>query len=142
MRHSHHTSRRGLSILEAIVAIVILGVAMPSLLFALRRAHMDRATPVLASRARWLAIEGLEDVLADRASPGRGYTYLVDTNYPPEASVAGFPGFSRTVSITETGVDLDPGTGAKVVTVTVGWTDLQSNAASLELSSAVAELGP
>ena len=132
--------RRALTLVEAVGAIVLVSVAVPPMLWALRDAQTARAAPVLAARARWLAAERLEDVLADRASPARGYAYVAAANYPPEASVAGFPGFSRSVSVTTTGVNFTPGgTGWKTVAVQVGWTDARGVPRSLSLSTVVAE---
>ena len=46
--------------------------------------------------------------------------YVVAANYAAESSVAGFPGFPRSVAITETGASLSgSGTGYKAVVVTV-----------------------
>ena len=62
--------------------------------------------------------------LADRASIPRGYSYVVNANYAAEPSVTSFPGFSRSVSITETARDLtSAGTGYKTVVVTVSDAD-------------------
>lgn len=114
---------RGFSLIEAIAAIVILGVAMPSMLAAIASAHRARVTPVMASQARWLAIERMEDVIADRASPERGWEYVVAGNYPLETEVPGAVAFTRSVRIIETGADLTtPGEGYKSVNVTVSWT--------------------
>lgn len=131
---------RAFTITEAVVALVILGVALPPMLWAVRQQHKDRISPVLASRARWLASEKLEDVIADRHSTTRGYAYLVAGNYPAEASVAGFPGFSRSVAFSETGADLaSAGTGFKRATVTVGWNDPAGTARSLAIATIVTD---
>ena len=60
--------RRGFTLIETIAAIVILAIALPPMLFAIRDAHVQRVNPVLVSQARWLATEKLEDILADRHS--------------------------------------------------------------------------
>jgi hypothetical protein len=49
---------------------------------------------------------------------------VTPSNYPAESPVDGFPGFSRTVAIEETGASLaGAGAGFKVVSVSVTWTD-------------------
>src|SRR5262245_50128613 len=96
----------GFTIIEAVVAVVLIGVALPPMLWALRQEHKNRVRPVMASEAGWLAIEKLEDIIADRHSTTRGYTYLAPANYPTENPVAGMTGFSRSVTFTETGADL------------------------------------
>ena len=99
-------TRRGFTLVEAVAAIVILAVAVPPMLWAIRSAHVQRVNPVLASRARWVAVEKLEEIIRDRHSTTRGYPHLQPGNYPPEAPVPGSPGFRREVELTETGADL------------------------------------
>jgi type II secretory pathway pseudopilin PulG len=137
------TSRRrtaGFTIIEAVAAIVMLALIIPPTMYALREAHIQRVNPVMASRARWLATERLENIIADRHSTTRGYTYLVNANYPAEASIASFAGFTRSTSITETGPDLaTSGTGYKRATVTVSWTDATGTARALSISTIVTD---
>lgn len=120
------TTRTAFSLMEAIIAIVITSVAVPGMTWALRDAAQTRANAILMSRARWRAVEKLEDIIADRHSPSasRGYAYLANANYPAESPISGEPGFSRTVSFTETTADLTTaGTGFETATVTVSWKD-------------------
>lgn len=136
-------AHRGFTLIEAIIAIVILSVAMPSMLWAIRDAQTQRASPVLLARARWLASEKLEDIIADRHSTTRGYTYVKGTNYPAEATVAGFPGFSRSVQVTETDASLkNAGTGYKLVTVHVAWKDGKGISRAIDLSTVVTDYTP
>ncbi len=132
--------RRAFTLIEAIVAIVILGIAMPAMLIALSQAHRDRISPARASQARWIAVEKMEDVIADRSSPTRGWSYIAGTNYPVETSITGSPGYSRKVTIAETGADLQSvGTGFKTVTVTVEWTHTDGQTHSVVLATVVTE---
>lgn len=136
-------SRRGLTLIELVAAIVVLAAGAPALLWAIGDAATQRMMPVLASRARWLATEKLEDVIADRHAAGRGYAYIVAGNYANESSVTGFPGFSRSVTIQETGPSLSgSGTGYRRVTVTVSWIDPRRGSASLALSTVVTSYTP
>ena len=129
-----------------IAAVVLLSLAIPPMLWALREGSHQRVAPVQTSRARWLAGEKLEDIIADRHSPSRGYAYVMVANYPPEAAIpgsGGAPGFSRSVSIVETGADLAAaGTGYKTVTVTVSWEDGRGEPRSLELATVVTDYAP
>src|ERR1043165_5168889 len=115
IRHTTRTPglrRRGFTLIESIAAIIILTIAVPPLLWAIRQGHFQRVNPMMASKARWLATEKLEDIIADRHSTTRGYTYLTVGNYSTESPVSGFTGFTRSVSFTETGPDLvTAGTG-------------------------------
>ncbi|MHC5002827.1 MAG: hypothetical protein ACYTJ0_06855, partial [Planctomycetota bacterium] len=127
-------------LIETIAAIVVLSLGIPPMLWAVRGAHEHRANPLLYSRARWLATEKLEDVIADRHSTTRGYAYLDAVNYPAEATITGFPGFSRSVTLTETTADLvTAGTGYMTVEVTVSFTDAGGTARSLSVSTVLTE---
>lgn len=137
------TQRRGGTLIEAISAIVIASVAFPPMLWALQGAHTTRVDPELAIRARWLAGEKLEDIIADRHSSTRGYAYVVESNYPTEPSVGGFSNYSRSVSIAETGVSLSgSGTGYKRVTVSVGWTDGRAQPRTYSVSTILTSYTP
>jgi hypothetical protein len=125
---------------EAIAAIVVLAIAVPPAMWAIREAHVQRVNPRMASTARWLAVEKIEDAIADRHSTTRGYAYVVNANYATESPVSGFAGFTRSVSVTETGADLlSAGTGYKRVVVTVSWTDATSTSRSLTLTTVVTD---
>lgn len=132
--------RRAFTLIEAITAVLVLGVAMPSMLAALASAHQARVTPIKTSQARWLAMERLEDVIADRASPERGWAYLVTGNYPTESTVPDFPGFARTTTLTETESDLvTPGEGYMTAAVTVSWIHEQDTPLSVTLTTVLTE---
>jgi hypothetical protein len=118
----------------------MLSIAIPPMLWSVREAHMQRVNPVMASKARWLATEKLEDVIADRHSSTRGYDYLSAGNYTNESTIADFPGFTRAVTFNETGPDLSSvGTSYMTVTVTVSWTDAAATVQSLAVSTVLTE---
>ena len=99
-----------------------------------------RADPTLVIRARWLASEKLEMIIADRHSASRGYPYVTSGNYAAEPSVAGFAGFSRSVSVSETGADLvGAGTGYKNVAVSVSYTNGSGQAQTFRLATVLTE---
>lgn len=135
--------RHGFTLIEAIAVMVLMTVAIPPMMWSIREAHISRANPVLASRARWLAVSKLEDVIADRSSPVRGYNYLTPGNYASEPTIPGYAGFSRTVNFNETLVDLTTsGNGYMNVTVTVSWTDAQGTSQTLNISTVLTEFVP
>lgn len=112
------------TLIEAIVAILILSVAVPPMLWALREARLTRADPIHISTARWLAAEKLEDIIADRHSAVRGYAWITAANYPAEPAVPGYTLYARSVAVAETGPDLAAplaGGGYKRIAVTVSW---------------------
>jgi prepilin-type N-terminal cleavage/methylation domain-containing protein len=132
--------RRGFTLIETIAALLILSIAIPPMLFAIRDAHVQRVNPHLVSTARWLATEKLEDVIADRHSATRGYDHLIPGNYPAEPAVTGYPQFGRSVTLTETQADLSTaGNGYMTVTVTVSWTDATATSRSLVVSTVLTE---
>ncbi len=133
-------TRRGFTLVESIAAVVMLAVALPPMLWAVRQAHIHRVNPTMASTARWLATEKIEDVIADTHSSTRGYTYVLNANYPAEANVAGFTAFSRTVAVTETAANLvSAGTGYKRIVVTVSWADATTTSRSLSIETVVTD---
>jgi prepilin-type N-terminal cleavage/methylation domain-containing protein len=139
----HPKRRRGFTLIEGVVAVVLLGTALPPMMWALRTAQVRRVSSALASRARWLATEKLEDVIADRHSTTRGYAWLTGANYAAEAPVAGFVQFSRSVVFAETAADLvSVGTGYKKATVTVSWTDSTGTARSIAIATIVTDYTP
>ena len=142
------TPRAGFTLMETIAAIVILAVAVPPMLWAVTESQRQRINPMLASRARWLAVEKLEDVIADRHSAtDRGYAWVVADPYVDEnlGDIAGNPGFKRSVVLTETGADLGPpvvGGGYLTVTVAVGWTDAKGITQTLDISTVLTDYSP
>lgn len=134
-------SRRAFTLIESIMAIVVIAIMVPPTLVLIRDAHTRRASSILASRARWLASEKLEDVIADRNSTARGWAYVINASYPVENSVNGFASFSRTTSVSETAADLvTAGTGYKTITVTISWLDPRGGSESLSLATVLTDL--
>jgi prepilin-type N-terminal cleavage/methylation domain-containing protein len=137
---------RGFTLIETVAAVLILAVAVPPMLWAVTQAQRQRANPILASKARWLAVEKLEDIIADRhsTSGNRGWDYLIAGNYPAEnpGDISGFPQFGRTVTLVETQADLstpDSDGGYMKVTVTVTWTNAEGDSQSLSISTVLTE---
>lgn len=122
---SRRGGQGGFTLVEAIVAMVILSLAVPPLLWSIKEGERKSVMPARAAAARLLVAEKIEDVLADRHSSTRGYGYVVNGNYPAESPVAGFAGFTRTVTVTETNAALAPtsGGGYKQVVVAVTTSD-------------------
>lgn len=127
---------RAFTILDAVGLVVVLAVAVPGMAWGLSGAARQRTDIVMINRARWLAVERLEQIVADRANPTRGYTFLTAANYPAETAIAGFPAFARSVSFTDTDATLAaPGSGYRRATVTVTW----SGGRTLSLSTVLVD---
>lgn len=72
--------RRAFSLIEAVVVVIVLGLAVPPALSWLDSAVSARADAVNAARATVLATSVMESILADSASsaPGLGFAALAD----------------------------------------------------------------
>jgi len=143
------TPRAGFTLMETVAAMVILAVAVPPMLWAVTESQRQRINPMLASRARWLAVERIEDVIADRHSTtDRGYNWVVNLNdYVEEnpGDIDGNPGFKRSVGLKETGADLGVavvGGGYLIVTVAVGWNDAKGITQTLEILTVLTDYSP
>lgn len=107
----------GFSLFELVLVILLLGVATLPLVNQLAVTGQHSADGQSATSAVLLARERMEEAAADRDAPGRGYAWVTAANYPVENPVAGFPGYTRTTTIT--GDSTYAGIIYKVVTVTV-----------------------
>lgn len=131
---------RGFTLIETIAAILLLAIAIPPMLWAMRDAHIQRVNPTMVITAQWLAAEKLEDIIADRHAPDLGYASLEPANYPDEPSINGFLGFERSVAFNETGPDLESeGDGYMTVTVYVRWIDATGTERDLTISTVLTE---
>lgn len=133
-------SHNAFTLIEAIAAIILLSIATPAMFWVIRDAQTRRADPSSLVTARWLATERLETIIADRHNPERGYAYVLQGNYPNESLVAGFNGFTRSVSVSETGPDLaGVGAGYKQVRVRVGYSVRPGQTSSFELATVITD---
>jgi prepilin-type N-terminal cleavage/methylation domain-containing protein len=139
--------RRGFTLIETVMAIVILAVAVPPMLWAVRQAHDQRANPVMASTARWLAVEKLEDMIADRHSTDAAFGYA-NLSGGTENPVPGHDGYVRTTAVSEHGAwdnvgqTWSAGTGYTTITVTVQWTNAHGDSQNLSISTVVTDYTP
>jgi len=111
------TMRRGLTLIEVVVAIVILGLAVPPLMFQLTAGVQQQEAALIQQDLIQLASEQMWKVFADHAVTTRGYAYIVDKAYPTESAPRGLKGFTRETTIREVSpkdyVTSDPGSGIK-----------------------------
>ena len=115
---------RGTTIIELVMAIVILGVGLPPLMMAFAESARQSIEPVNATIASFLATERMENVIARRYKNSAGYDAVTAANFPAEIPVAGFTGFNRTVTFAELDSALNASgapLGYRLVTVTVTW---------------------
>ena len=127
-----------MTVLELVAAIVILGIAVTPVLTYFFETCKKSVLPERHTKAYFLAIEKMEEIIADRHSSLRGYSYLDTANYPDE-SLSG--GYSRSVTFTEvSSTDLSTeqsGSGYKKISVTVSYSP---PAGSYTLSYVVCDL--
>jgi Tfp pilus assembly protein PilV len=124
---------RAVTMVEVAIGTVILSLALIALTESIAETTQQSARPMRATVASFLVTERMEQIVAARYRSTSGYAQVVPANFPDESPVAGFPAFSRTVSIAEVAADLStpqPGSGLKRVTVNVSW-DGGSQVASL-----------
>ena len=116
----------GFTLVEVIMCMIVMAVALPPLLNVFAEGASEAIAPLQVARANWLSIEKVEDVLADRFSTTRGWSYLINSNYPTETNATGFTNYTRSVTITEvSGTDLitpQAGSDFKRIDIDVTWT--------------------
>lgn len=98
--------RRSATIIEIVAAIVILGVAMPTLMSAFGDAAVQSIGPYQRGIASLLAIERMEEIVARRYRGTDGYSAITTANFPSESPVSGFATFDRSVTVTFTNAAL------------------------------------
>ncbi len=116
--------RSGTTIIEVVMAVIILGIGLPPLLFAFAECSMNSIAPSRATVASFLAIERMEEIIARRYKSTAGYSEVTSANFPAESPVAGFSAFDRTVTIAEVDANLSASgspVGYRSITVTVSW---------------------
>lgn len=82
MRRANVPTRRGFTLIEAVIVIVALAIMVPPSIAWLNRAGHDRVDAVNATRATFLATSVLEQVLADAASTGAGLGFAAFADAP------------------------------------------------------------
>ncbi len=120
--------RRAATIIEVVMALAILGVALPPLVTAFADAARQSVHPAQAAVASFLVIDRMEEIVARRYRGKQdgvsGYDALTSANFPDETPVPGFSGFSRFVTVAEVDAALQPSAtavGYRKVRVTVTW---------------------
>ena len=94
---------KGFTLIEVILAVVILAIAIPSMISAVSFMTARQVNTIGTTTAADLAQERMEEILGDRMNALRGFIYIANANYTPESTtptaVAGFPSYNRSVNI-------------------------------------------
>ncbi|MBK8268360.1 MAG: hypothetical protein IPK83_08680 [Planctomycetes bacterium] len=117
-------SRRATTIIEIVMAIIILAVSVPPLMSAFSQSALNTIHPANAATAAFLATERMEEIVARRYRATDGYAAVTTANFPNESSITNFARFSRTVSVSFVNASLasvGSDQGYKLVRVTVSW---------------------
>ncbi len=92
---------RSLSLVEVVLAIVIVGLAVPPLMLQLATAARAQQMAVVQMNLAQLAAEQMGAVFADAADAARGYVYIAADHYPPESDAGGLTGYQRSTLVRE-----------------------------------------
>jgi Tfp pilus assembly protein PilV len=120
--------RTGVTIIEVVMALVILSIALPPMVASFADASRQSIRPSNSTVASFLAIDRMEEVVARRYQGTNGYDQL-DTMAGTEPAVSEFSRYSRTTVVETVSVNYVTGAitvsgsdvGYKRVRVTVAW---------------------
>jgi type II secretory pathway pseudopilin PulG len=105
--------QRGYTVIEVIVTILFVGLALPSIILLFTQSMSGSAEFHTDARALRMAEQKIEQILADRLSPTRGYNWVTAPGRYPSESLG--DGFTRTTTITTAGKVLNGVAYAEVV---------------------------
>lgn len=153
--------RRAFTLIEALIAIVVLAIVMPVAMTMLGDASIDRARAEEITRASWLLSAVSEQVLADASSdaPGFGIGAFEDSDAYVDAPGTGLRDRLTPLlsTYTDRGMTWEVAVGPMVsaqgeetgdpsldlyrlVTVRAAWTDLRGEAMNMELPLLLADV--
>jgi Tfp pilus assembly protein PilV len=98
-RRARPGSRSGFTLIEVAILIVIAGIAILPLAMLFATTSIRASDARNASVAAHLAQAKLEEITADRRAATRGFAWIQQAHYPPEAAVPAFPGYARSVTV-------------------------------------------
>jgi len=107
---------RGGSILEILITLGLIAIALPSIIQLYSYAIINSSGAQLEAQAANLCEQKMEEIITDKMSISRGYTWVTTSGRYPAESLSS--GFSRTVSIDTTGKSFS-GVSYALVTVSV-----------------------
>jgi type II secretory pathway pseudopilin PulG len=95
------STRRALSLIEVVLAIVILGLAIPPLVIQINAGVSQQEAALVQQTLTQLAAERVWEIFTDHADPTRGYAYIEQKAYPDETDPGGLNGYQRQTTIRE-----------------------------------------
>jgi Tfp pilus assembly protein PilV len=112
---------RGMTLIEVIIIVVVLGIAVPALMSLMSSTLFHSGKSAILSQSTMFAQERIEEIIADKKSDSRGYGYVVTPGRYLSDSPAS--GFTRTVAVQTTGMTYN-GVPYAHVEVTVSHDDI------------------
>ncbi|MBL7995245.1 hypothetical protein JNM05_07715 [bacterium] len=94
-------NERGSSMIEIITTILFIGIALPALLQLYSYIFINSAVYEVETKAVMYCTQKMEEVLTDKISPSRGYSWVIASGRYPSESLSG--GFVRTTVIDTAG---------------------------------------
>jgi prepilin-type N-terminal cleavage/methylation domain-containing protein len=117
------TARRGLSLIEVVLAIVILGLAVPPLLISITAGAQQQQSTMIEQNLVQLASERMWGIATAHADPTHGYAAINTAAYPDETAPRALTGYTRRTEIREVSpadyITTQAGSGIKRFRVTV-----------------------
>lgn len=129
LRQDVATSQNGFTLLEVLVAIVILTIGLlgtAGLTTGVIRGNHFSKNVTSATAAAQTKLEAIKS---------GGYVYATASNFPSDALTMGGMTYTRTTTITNS----SPAANMKTVSVTVSWTESNNTARSVNLQTILAE---
>ncbi len=94
-------TRRALSLIEVILAMVILALTVPPLLLQVAAGVQQQAAVQIEQNLVRLASARMWQVFTDHADPAHGYDAITAAAYPEEAAPDGLAGYTRRTDVRE-----------------------------------------
>jgi prepilin-type N-terminal cleavage/methylation domain-containing protein len=101
MPKSARSARRGMSLIEVVLAMVILSLAIGPVLLSVAAGAAQQQSALIEQNLVELASERLWGVFVDRTDPTKGYAAITSAAYPNETAPRGLTGYSRRTEIRE-----------------------------------------
>jgi len=105
--------KNGFTLLEVVIVIVMVGMFIPAMFTALQTGTIQESRIRYGQQQLFLAEAAMEEIIADRNSPNRGFSYLASGRY---GAFTGISGFTRQVQVNNVTIMKKP---AKIVTATI-----------------------
>jgi len=94
-------ARHALSLIEVVVAMVLLGLAVPPLLLQIAAGVKQQEATLIQQNLAHLASERMWQIFTDHADSTHGYDAIIAAAYPNETAPDGLMGYTRKTEVRE-----------------------------------------